>query len=188
MRRRAKRRGLCVRSPVSPCMVSLSSSVRTRKVSPLRRYRRPVSDRTQDVGCWILSNDLVGELTGTQTFWHLDTFATRNAAEAAKTKRSTVVQALGRTWLLTIEDATWHAPGGEHVTTIGPLPIAPGTYAAQYMEAVFNPGMTAPVHTHSCPEAWYTTAGETCLETPEGKQVGALEVPRSLSPAAHQCI
>jgi hypothetical protein len=28
---------------------------------------RPVSERTQDVGCWILSNDSVGELTGTQT-------------------------------------------------------------------------------------------------------------------------
>src|SRR5690242_3012137 len=100
---------------------------------------RPVSERTQDVGCWILSNDSVGELAGTQTFWHLDTFATRDAAEAAKTRRSTIVQALGKTWLLTIEEATWRASGGEHVTTIGPLPITPGAYAAQYMEAVFNP-------------------------------------------------
>jgi quercetin dioxygenase-like cupin family protein len=32
--------------------------------------------------------------------------------------------------------------------------------------------MTAPAHTHSGPEAWYTLAGETCLETPQGKQVG----------------
>src|SRR5262249_24602929 len=27
-------------------------------------------------GCWILSNDSVGELTGNQTFWHLDIFPT----------------------------------------------------------------------------------------------------------------
>jgi quercetin dioxygenase-like cupin family protein len=32
--------------------------------------------------------------------------------------------------------------------------------------------MTAPSHTHPGPEAWYTISGETCLETPDGKQVG----------------
>jgi len=40
------------------------------------------------------------------------------------------------------------------------------------MEAIFTPGMIAPAHTHSGPEAWYTVAGETCLETPQGKQIG----------------
>ena len=28
---------------------------------------RPVSERTQDVGCWILANDPIGELAGTET-------------------------------------------------------------------------------------------------------------------------
>ena len=133
---------------------------------------RPVSERTQEVGCWILTNDSVGELTGTETFWHLDTFPTRDAAEAAETQRSTVLEALGKIWLLTIDEAAWRASGGEHVTTIGRLPITPGVYATQYMEAIFNPGMTAPAHTHSGPEASYTVAGETCLETPSGTQVG----------------
>ena len=32
--------------------------------------------------------------------------------------------------------------------------------------------MTARAHTDAGPEAWYTMAGETCLETPTGKQVG----------------
>ena len=45
-------------------------------------------------------------------------------------------------------------------------------YSAQYMEAVFTPGMTAPAHRHSGPEIWYTASGETCLETPNGKVVG----------------
>jgi quercetin dioxygenase-like cupin family protein len=40
------------------------------------------------------------------------------------------------------------------------------------MEAVFAPGMTAPSHTHAGPEAWYTLSGETCLETPNGRQIG----------------
>ena len=143
---------------------------------------RPYTERTQEVGCWILANDPVGELTGTETFWHLDAFPTREAAEAAKTKRSSIVDALGKTWLLTIGDATWQANGGEHVTTIGPLPITPGAYAAQYMEAIFTPGMTAPAHTHSGPEAWYTVAGETCLETPTGTQIGRAGGPRVIIP------
>ena len=64
---------------------------------------------------------------------------------------------------------------GEHAAEIGPLPInADEEYSAQYMEAIFNPGMTAAEHTHSGQEAWYTLAGETCLETPEGKQVGSV--------------
>ena len=143
---------------------------------------RPVSERTQEVGCWILTNDFVGELTGAETFWHLDTFPTRDPAEAAKTKRSTVLEALGKIWLLTIDEAAWRASGGEHVTTIGPLPITPGVYATQYMEAIFNPGMTAPAHTHSGPEAWYTVAGETCLETPSGTQVGRAGGPPVIIP------
>jgi quercetin dioxygenase-like cupin family protein len=143
---------------------------------------RPVSERTQDVGCWILANDPIGELAGTETFWHLDTFSTRDAAEAAKTKRGSVLEALGKIWLLTIEDASWRASAGEHVTTIGPLPITRGVFAAQYMEAIFNPGMTAPEHTHSGPEAWYTLAGETCLETPSGKQVGRAGGPPVIVP------
>jgi quercetin dioxygenase-like cupin family protein len=34
-----------------------------------------------------------------------------------------------------------------------------------------NPGMETRLHRHPGPEAWYTEGGETCLETPEGKQV-----------------
>jgi len=149
---------------------------------------RPVSERDQEIGCWIISNDPVGEFTGNEVFWHLDNFETREAAEAAKGRRSTVLQALGKIWLLTIEDADWRPSGGQHVGTIGPLPISPGAYTAQYMEAVFTPGMTAPTHTHSGPEAWYTAAGETCLETPDGIQIGRLVALRSLYPVGHQCI
>ena len=143
---------------------------------------RPVSERTQDIGCWILANEQIGELAGTQTFWHFDAFTIREAADRAKSKRSTVIEALGKIWLLTIDDSNWRASGGEHVTTIGPLPISPGIYAAQYMEAVFKPGMTAPAHTHSGPEAWYTVAGETCLETPSGKQIGRAGGPPVIIP------
>ena len=143
---------------------------------------RPVSERNQEIGCWILSNDPIGELSGREAFWHLHAFPTREAADAAKTRRSTVLQAFGKVWLLTIDDANWRTTAGEHVSTIGPLPITPGMYATQYMEAVFTPGMTAAEHTHSGPEAWYTISGETCLETPDGKQVGRADGPPVIVP------
>ena len=42
--------------------------------------------------------------------------------------------------------------------------------------------MTAPAHTHAGPEAWYTLSGETCLETPDGKQVGRAGGPPVIVP------
>jgi quercetin dioxygenase-like cupin family protein len=93
-----------------------------------------------------------------------------------------MVVAVVMVWLLTIEDAGWRASGGERVAEIGPLPISPGNYSVQYMEAVFTPGMTARAHTHAGPEAWYTVAGETCLETPDGKQVGRVGGPPVIVP------
>jgi len=134
---------------------------------------KPVSQRTGELGCWIVAHESMGQLTQPQVFWHLDVYPTHASAEAAKGPHGTVVESLGKVWLLSIEDTGWRASGGERVAEIGPLPIKAGeNYSAQYMEAIFNPGMTAPPHTHSGPEAWYTLAGETCLETPEGRQVG----------------
>jgi quercetin dioxygenase-like cupin family protein len=134
---------------------------------------KPVSERTGEVGCWIIAHEPIGQLNQSQIFWHLDVYPTRAAAEEAKGPQGTVVESLGKVWLLTIADAGWRPHGGERIAEIGPLSITAGEkYAAQYMEAIFIPGMTAPAHIHSGPEAWYTLTGETCLETPEGKQVG----------------
>jgi quercetin dioxygenase-like cupin family protein len=136
---------------------------------------RPMSERTgADPGCWIVASQQVGNLTKPQTFWHLDAYPTRALAEAAKSAHGVVVESLGKRWLLSIEDAGWRPPaGGQRIAEIGPLPVQAGeAYTAQYMEAVFNPGMTAPAHVHSGPEAWYTLTGETCLETTDGIQIG----------------
>jgi quercetin dioxygenase-like cupin family protein len=134
---------------------------------------KPVSQRTSEVGCWIIAHDPIGQLTSSQIFWHLDVYPTREAADAAKGPSGTVVESLGKVWLLSIQNAGWRPKGGERIAEIGPLPVIAGEkYSAQYMEAIFTPGMTAPAHVHSGPEAWYTQAGETCLETPQGKQIG----------------
>jgi quercetin dioxygenase-like cupin family protein len=134
----------------------------------------PVRERAgRSFGCFIVATQAIGRLDSARAFWHLSTFPTRSAAEAAGGARGTVVESLGKVWLFTIAAAGWRPIGGTQVAAIGPLPVSAGVaYTAQYMEAVFRPGMKSLVHRHSGPEAWYTLSGETCLETPAGTLVG----------------
>lgn len=133
----------------------------------------PASERAgRPFGCFIMAAQSVGQLDLAASFWHLETFPARAAAENARGTRGTVLETFGRVWLLTIADTGWRSSGGTHVAEIGPLPTTSGiAYTAQYMEAVFRPGMKSLVHRHSGPEAWYTVSGETCLETPQGIMV-----------------
>src|SRR5436190_1323731 len=43
----------------------------------------PVSERTADVGCWIIAREQVGELPKSKVFWHIDNYRNRAEAEAA---------------------------------------------------------------------------------------------------------
>ena len=134
----------------------------------------PVSARNGEFGCFILADSSLGELPQRPLYWHLTTYPTRDAAQAAKGPRGTVVESLGRVWLLTIAEAEWQAPsGGQSVAEIGPLPVPSGrSFSAHYMEAVMLPGAESAVHRHPGPEAFYNLSGEVCLETPAGKSVG----------------
>jgi quercetin dioxygenase-like cupin family protein len=133
----------------------------------------PVAQRTSEIGCWLIADQVVGELPAGPISWHLDTYPTRAEAEAAKRPGATVVESLGKVWLLTVAEVGWRPSGGERAAEIGPLPVdASARYAAQYLEAIFQPGMKSIVHRHGGPEVWYTATGETCLETPQGKLVG----------------
>lgn len=161
-----------MKNPLSSCVLFVVMTL-CASLPVQAQICKPVSQRTGELGCWVTANANLGQLPQRPVFWHLDTYATRAEAEAAKSPRGTVVESLGKVWLLTIDVAGWRAPGGARVAEIGPLPVkADAHYAAQYMEAIFTPGMTAPAHRHSGPEAWYTLTGETCLETPDGKQIG----------------
>jgi quercetin dioxygenase-like cupin family protein len=179
----------CGRFMTSKCLRSLSIGLASLVVTlaanhaALAQICRPVSQRTDELGCWIIANAAVGQLPQHPMFWHLDTYPTHAEAEAAKGPRGTVVESLGKVWLFMIDRAGWHPSGGARVAEIGPLPVsADAKYSAPYMEAVFAPGMTAPAHRHSGPEAWYTLTGETCLETPEGKMVGRAGGPPVIVP------
>lgn len=135
---------------------------------------KPVSQRNgARLGCWILARADMGVISEKEVYWHLDVFASRSAAEAARSPRSVVLRALGRTWLATVEAKGWRPAGGKRVAEIGPIPLQAGKhYSAVYMEAIAKPGAKSAIHTHSGPEAWYTESGETCLETPQGRISG----------------
>ena len=119
-------------------------------------------DRTGEVGRWLIARQPVGQLTRSEIFWHLYVYPSCAAAEATKGPRGTVIESLGKVWLLSIEGADWRPAGGERVAVIGPLPVIAGErYTAEYTEVIFTPGMTSSIHTHPGPEAWYTLAGDT---------------------------
>lgn len=133
---------------------------------------KPAAQRTQPEGCWILADKPLGKLPAA-VFWTLDQYPTPAAAEAAATPNAAVVQSLGKTWLFTIGDKPAPNPQSTRITQIGPLPTHPGDdYSAQFMEGILTPGSISRTHIHSGPEAFYTESGESCLETPTGKQIG----------------
>ena len=137
--------------------------------APAAAQCRPASERTGEVGCWIIAREPLGRLAAPTVFWHLHTFASRAEAEAEKGPRGTVIEALGSVWLSTIAEPGWRPRRGIRVAEIGPLAVKPGaSYTAQYMEATFDPGMTTEIHYHPGPEAVYTMAGAICFETPHG--------------------
>jgi len=112
----------------------------------------------------------IGELPPEPFFWYLSTYPDHQQAEAAQGSRSTVVDSLGKIWLFTLANASWH-PSGTFVARVGPIATKPGvSYEAVYMQSIFSPGMNAPLHIHSGMEAFYTLTGDTCLETSAGVQ------------------
>ena len=134
---------------------------------------KPLSERTGEAGCWIVKTRAIGRLSAAPVFWTLDRFQTQADAEKAATETDTMVQALGAWWVFRVGPKEVAARGGERMSQVGPLPVTAGAaYSVQFMEAILPPGAMARTHRHAGPEAFYTEAGESCLETPRGKQIG----------------
>ena len=94
--------------------VKLSASL-AQTQSPDRPTCVPVAQRVGEVGCWIIVDEPVGRVSDAPAFWHLDTFPTRAAADAARRRGAAVIEALGKIWLMTIASADFRAASGEHV-------------------------------------------------------------------------
>lgn len=115
----------------------------------------------------------IGPLPAGPLYWNLYTFADTQSANRARPPHGAVVQAFGRVWLFDVGAKGRTLAGGTHVADVGPLPLdaTQGDFSAEYLKSTFTPGMTAPVHVHSGPEAFYAISGASCLETPDGAQV-----------------
>lgn len=146
----------------------------------------PVAERAgREFGCFITARQELGRLSASPPlFWHLHVYSTPAAAEADRGPHGTVVESLGHVWLFTIAPEDWRPEGGDWIDRIGPLPLVEAdSFAAVYMEGVFQPGMQSMVHRHAGVEAWYTIEGSMCLETPEGMLEQRAEGPGVLVPA-----
>ncbi len=134
----------------------------------------PIDEKRQDLGCYVVARQMLGALReGAPTlFWHLDVFPSRAAAEAARGRFATVVEAFDRTWLFTLGQRDWRPEGAaQHMATVGPLPLEKEAveYAAMYLATTFAPSHAGFGHVHPGPEAWFIVSGEYCIETPRGQ-------------------
>ena len=131
----------------------------------------PVSERKTEAGCYTTAEAPLGILPAVPLYWHLYSYPTQTAANAARAQRGTVAEVFGKHWLYTIAEEQWRPTAGEKVAVIGPLEVATDKpYTARYMEAVFPPDFETGLvgHRHPGPEAWYVLTGTQCLETPNG--------------------
>lgn len=127
---------------------------------------------TPGPACLVAHQEL-GALPKGALYWNIYSFADAPAAERVRPPNAAVVQAFGQVWLFDVGGKGRDLPGGRRLADVGPLPVeaAPGTFSVEYLKSTFTPGMTAPVHVHSGPEAFYAISGASCLETPDGVQV-----------------
>lgn len=129
----------------------------------------PPGEKRPEFGCFNVGTVTGLRFTQASVYWHLHTFASRKAADAAKSPLGIVVEEDGRVWLSEFGERDSAPRGGESIAVVGPMQLPPATsYAAVLSYAVMRPGDSSRVHTHPGPEGWYVLAGEQCLETPAG--------------------
>ena len=133
----------------------------------------PPGQKRPEFGCFNIATVKDLQFRQPAVYWHLHTFGSRQAAEAARSATGLVVEEDGRVWLSEFGARDAALRGGEAVAVVGPLelPVAK-SYSAVLSYAVMRPGDSSRVHTHPGPEGWYVLAGEQCLETPAGATTG----------------
>lgn len=133
----------------------------------------PAGEKRPEFGCFNVGTLKDLQFQQAAVYWHLSTFKSRKAAEAAKSASGIVVEEDGRVWLSEFGARDMASSGGKAVAVVGPLqlPVAK-SYSAVLSYAIMRPGDSSRVHTHPGPEGWYVLAGQQCLETPAGASSG----------------
>jgi quercetin dioxygenase-like cupin family protein len=142
----------------------------------------PPGQERPEFGCFNIATEKGLQFPQPSVYWHIRTFANRDAADAAKSATGIVVEEDGRVWLSEFGTRDLLVKGGQPVAIVGPLELPPArSYTAVLSYAVMRPGDRSRVHTHPGPEGWYMIVGEQCLETPAGanraKAGGIMTVP-----------
>jgi len=129
----------------------------------------PPGEKRPEFGCFNIGTVKELQFRQSNVYWHLYSFGSRQAAEAARSTTGLVVEEDGRAWLSEFGARDTAPRAGEAVAVVGPLqlPVAKN-YSAVLSYAVMRPGDSSRVHTHPGPEGWYVLAGEQCLEAPAG--------------------
>ncbi len=121
----------------------------------------------------LLAHQRLGVLGVDSVYWSLDKYPSVEAARRDMVSGASVVKAFGGIWLFTVAPLPSNPAHGEHAGHVGPIPVDKKTaYDAEFLKSTFSPGMVAPIHVHSGPEAFFAVSGDSCLETPDGVQVG----------------
>jgi hypothetical protein len=122
----------------------------------------------------LVGHEDIGVLPTGALYWNIYIFADPQSAARVKPPHAAVVKAFGAVWLFDVGGEGRTLEGGRLMSAVGPIPTegAQGEVSVEYLKSTFTPGMTAPVHVHSGPEAFYAISGSSCLETPDGVQLG----------------
>ena len=92
-------------------------------------------------GCFNVGTVTGLRFTQASVYWHLHTFPSRKAADAAKSPTGIVVEEDGRVWLSEFGERDSAPRGGQSIAVVGPLQLPAATsYSAVLSYAVMRPG------------------------------------------------
>ena len=119
-----------------------------------------------------LAERKVTDLPTGALFWRIETYPSKDTAQAAAGAWSLVAEAVGKVWLFTLGSAGGSSQGGTKVTEVGPIArVAAAQYLLRINEASGPPGSVTPVHSHPGSEAFYVLAGEQSIRGAHGTMV-----------------
>ena len=94
-----------------------------------------------EFGCFNIATENGLGFQQPEVYWHIQTFANRAAAEAAKSATGIVVEEDGRVWLSEFGARDLAVTGGQPIAIVGPLMLPPAkSYTAVLSYAVMRPG------------------------------------------------
>lgn len=119
-----------------------------------------------------MAEKTVSELPEGELYWHVETFASLDAAKAAGGEFSLATEFDDKAWPFTLADRKAGAMGGTPVTSIGPVPRfdAP-EYLLRINSATAPVGAKTSIHSHPGPECFLILSGQLTQRTPYGQHV-----------------